>query len=112
MPRHITHIHIVQSGIHRNIPGGGQVGCRVPTDHLIVAGLSNWGAYALAAGVRLLRNAFDETLFEVDAERRLLEVMVEHGPLVDGVLGRPEVSVDGIEFSRYAEVLTALSRMK
>ncbi|MBI3408110.1 MAG: DUF4392 domain-containing protein [Planctomycetes bacterium] len=98
--------------IDRNIPGGGLVACRVPTDHLIVAGLSNWGAYALAAGVRLLRNAFDQSIFDVDEERRLLEAMVEHGPLVDGVLGRPEVSVDGVEFSRYAEVLTALARMR
>ena len=36
--------------IRRNIPGGGLVACRVPTDHLIVCGVSNWGAYGLAAG--------------------------------------------------------------
>src|SRR5262249_41806717 len=38
--------------IRRNIPGGGLVACRVPTDRLIVCGVSNWGAYGLAAGVR------------------------------------------------------------
>src|SRR5262249_10800728 len=43
--------------IRRNVPNGGLIACRVPTDHLIVAGVSNWGAYALAAGVRLLRGA-------------------------------------------------------
>ena len=41
--------------IARNVPNGGLIACRVPTDHLIVCGVSNWGAYALAAGVALLR---------------------------------------------------------
>ena len=36
--------------IVKNIPNGDLIHCRVPTDHLIVAGVSNWGAYALAAG--------------------------------------------------------------
>ena len=30
--------------IRRNIPHSGLVACRVPTDHLIVCGVSNWGA--------------------------------------------------------------------
>src|SRR5258707_3766177 len=41
--------------IRRNIPNGGLVACRVPTDHLIVCGVSNWGAYGLAAGVAFFR---------------------------------------------------------
>ena len=46
--------------IRRNIPRGGLVACRVPADHLIVCGVSNWGAYGLGAGVRLLRGAGPE----------------------------------------------------
>ena len=89
--------------IRRNIPNGGLVACRVPTDHLIVCGVSNWGAYGLAAGVRLLRRAPAETdLFDLDKEEALLEMMVEKGPLVDGVSGLPTVSVDGFAFDRYA----------
>ncbi len=30
--------------IARNINRGAQIACRVPADHLIVAGISNWGA--------------------------------------------------------------------
>jgi hypothetical protein len=98
--------------IRRNIPRGGLVACRVPTDHLIVCGVSNWGAYALAAGVRLLRGAPpDADLFDNQRERGLLERMVEEGPLVDGVLGRPAVSVDGLPFERHAEVLTRLAAL-
>src|SRR5262249_2075095 len=33
--------------IAHNILHGERIACRVPTDHLIVAGVSNWGAYAL-----------------------------------------------------------------
>jgi hypothetical protein len=92
--------------IRRNIPGGGPIACRAPTDHLIVCGVSNWGAYGLAAGVRCLRGQPPAPdLFDPERERELLRVMVEQGPLVDGVTGKPTVSVDGLSFERYAEPL-------
>ncbi|HEY1377287.1 MAG TPA: glutamate cyclase domain-containing protein, partial [Gemmataceae bacterium] len=94
--------------IRRNVPQGGVVACRVATDHLIVAGVSNWGAYALATGVRLLkRAAADPDLYDAARERELLRVMVEAGPLVDGVTGERTVTVDGLTFERYAKVFTA-----
>src|SRR5262249_4605236 len=96
--------------IRRNIPDGSVVACRVPTDYLIVAGVSNWGAYGLAAGVRRLRGAAPAPeLFDLKREQVLLQVMVERGPLVDGVTGRPDVSVDGLSFERYAEPLRRLA---
>ncbi|HVS40607.1 MAG TPA: DUF4392 domain-containing protein [Gemmataceae bacterium] len=92
--------------IRRNIPNGGLIACRVPTDHLIVCGVSNWGAYALAAGVALLRGTkLDPSLFDVERERELLRIMVEQGPLVDGVTGKPTVSVDGLPFDQYIRPL-------
>ncbi len=92
--------------IRRNVPNGGLTACRVPCDHLIVCGVSNWGAYALAAGVALLRGeGLPGELFDVERERELLRVMVEAGPLVDGVTGKLSVSVDGLDFDRYAEPL-------
>jgi hypothetical protein len=98
--------------IRRNIPGGGLVACRVPADHLVVCGVSNWGAYGLAAGVRLLRGRGPEAeLFDVDRERELLRAMVEGGPLVDGVLAEPAVSVDGLDFDRYAAPLRRLAEV-
>jgi hypothetical protein len=98
--------------IRRNVPGGGLVACRVPADHLIVCGVSNWGAYGLAAGVRLLRGQPpDPELFDVGRERELLRVMVEHGPLVDGMSGKPALTVDGLPFERYAEPLRRLAEL-
>jgi hypothetical protein len=92
--------------IARNVPNGGLIACRIPTDHLIVCGVSNWGAYALAAGVALLRGTkLVPDLFDVERERELLRIMVEKGPLVDGVLGRPSLSVDGLPFDEYVRPL-------
>jgi hypothetical protein len=98
--------------IRRNVPGGGLVACRVPAEHLICCGVSNWGAYGLAAGIRLLRGeAPDPELFDVGREEELLRVMVEQGPLVDGMSGRPAVTVDGLAFARYAEPLGRLGEI-
>ena len=79
----------------RNIPSGGLIACRVATDHLIVCGVSNWGVYALAAGVAL-RQAAGARALRSGARREILQIMVEEGGLVDGVLGKPSVTVDGL----------------
>jgi hypothetical protein len=98
--------------IQRNIPRGGLVACRVPTDLLIVCGVSNWGAYALAAGVLRLRGVRPgPDLFNAERQREILRVMVERGPLVDGVTGKPTVTVDGLSFERYIEPLNRLAAL-
>jgi hypothetical protein len=92
--------------IVKNIPNGDLIHCRVPTDHLIVAGVSNWGAYALAAGVYVLRGVKPPPdLFDPDRERAILEVMVREGPLVDGVTGKQTATVDGLTWDEYAQPL-------
>ena len=92
--------------IRRNIPEGGKVACRVATDFLIVAGVSNWGAYALAAGVALVRNrTLDPALFDAEKEKQLLGLLVESGSLVDGVTGEATATVDGLTWEQYAEPL-------
>jgi hypothetical protein len=92
--------------IRQNVPGGGLVACRVPTDHLIVCGISNWGAYGLAIGTWLARGRRPPAeLFDIERERQLLQKMVDEGPLVDGVTGQRMATVDGIAFERYVEPL-------
>ena len=96
--------------IERNIPRGGLIACRIPVHHLIVCGVSNWGAYALAAGVGLLRGqAMTADLFDPGREQQILEIMVEEGPLVDGPLGTPTATVDGLSWQQYTEVLTRIA---
>jgi hypothetical protein len=95
--------------IAKNIPNGDLIHCRVPTDHLIVAGVSNWGAYALAAGVYVLRGVKPPAdLFDPDRECEILEVMVREGPLVDGVTGKQTATVDGLTWPEYAAPLVRI----
>jgi hypothetical protein len=98
--------------IRRNISGGGKVACRVPTEHLIVAGVSNWGAYGVAAGVwQLVGRHCPPDLFDPRREQELLQIMVKHGPLVDGVTGLPTPTVDGLTWEQYAEPLKRLAKV-
>lgn len=92
-----------------NIPNGDLIHCRVPTDYLIVAGVSNWGAYALAAGVYALRGIRPAAdVFDPDRELAILRVMVRKGPLVDGVTGKQTATVDGLPWEEYAKPLVRI----
>jgi hypothetical protein len=98
--------------IVKNIPNGDLIHCRVPTDHLIVAGVSNWGAYALAAGVFVLKGVTPPAdLFDPDREREILEVMVREGPLVDGVTGQQTATVDGLTWDEYVKPLVRIREL-
>jgi hypothetical protein len=95
--------------VAKNIPNGDVVAGRTATDHLIVAGISNWGAWALAAGVMVLRGKVDAGLFDADHEHELLKHLVERGPLVDGLNGLRTATVDGLAFDEYAKPLRRIA---
>ncbi len=98
--------------IVKNIPNGDLIHCRVPTDHLIVAGVSNWGAYALAAGLFVLLDRKPPAdLFDPDCELAILEAMVHDGPLVDGVTGKQTATVDGLSWAEYSRPLIEIQRI-
>jgi hypothetical protein len=98
--------------IRKNVRDGDRVACRVPTDHVIVAGVSNWGAYALAAGVRLVRGAaYQPHLFDATWERHLLNAMIDAGPLIDGVSLERAATVDGLAFDAYVRPLTHIGQI-
>ena len=66
----------------------------------------------MAAGTRSLHAVHDDAeLFNLQRERDLLRIMVEQGPLVDGVSGQPSITVDGLSFERYAEPLRRLGAL-
>lgn len=95
--------------IVRNIPDGGRIHCRVPAEHLIVAGVSNWGAYALAAGLFVLRGESPPAdLFDPACEKNILDIMVREGPLVDGVTGKQSATVDGLSWEEYIAPLNRI----
>jgi hypothetical protein len=76
----------------------------VPTDWTIACGVSNWGAYALAAAVTHLRHQpalLDE--WSDAREKRVLAAMVDAGA-VDGVTGKRTMSVDGLPIEQHLTI--------
>ncbi|MDH5188413.1 MAG: DUF4392 domain-containing protein [Rhodospirillaceae bacterium] len=94
--------------IAQNIENGGAIACRTPANHLIVAGVSNWGAWALlAATAMILPQKKDELTKTITAEKELemLQYINQHGPSVDGMTGLTADTVDGIEFEFHENIL-------
>lgn len=84
----------------------GRIICRTPADHLILAGVSNWGGYALAcavAGLRGQSGLIDD--WDADRERSLIESLVSEGGAVDGATRRHEATVDGLPLNDYLALL-------
>ncbi len=86
--------------------------CRIATDWNIIAGTSNWGAFALAAAIALLAGRTD-ALSHVDAafQQNLLERMVADGLAVDGIARRPSATVDGLPFATYIQTWLEIRRL-
>lgn len=77
----------------------------VRADHLVVAGVSNWGAYGIVAALgRLARRPLLHTGKD---ERRLVEACVGAGA-VDGMTRRPEATVDALPLDAHAAVVELL----
>jgi hypothetical protein len=97
--------------LERRLTGeqAGRVPCRIATDWNIVAGTSNWGAYALAAAVALLREDTAAVApFDSRQQEDVVKSMVAHGPAVDGVTRRQEPTVDGLPFLTYIQPWQAI----
>ena len=85
---------------------GALFSCRMKTNYFVSCGISNWGGYALLAGVTLAMGKVD-ILERVtpEQERKVLDHLIHHGPAVDGITYKQEHSVDGIEFDDYMKVI-------
>lgn len=95
--------------VSENIERGAQIACRVAADHLIVGGLSNWGATALIRALSILRPDLEAALLEpltLEREKSILEATVEEGGAVDGVRQVPQASVDSILWPQYSAVMS------
>jgi hypothetical protein len=86
-----------------------RIACRIATQHLMIAGVSNWGGYALGLTVCHLRGQGRLAESWTPAgEQRLIEHLVREAGAVDGVTRRREPTVDGLPLDAYLSVLEDL----
>ena len=94
-----------------HVPFGAAIACVTPADHLLTAGVSHWGAYALIAALGVLRadwrraalNCLDPVL-----DRRIVEAMVARGPAVDGVTLEATATIDGLDMDTHGRKLAVV----
>jgi hypothetical protein len=95
----------VRARVARDVPNGGRIASVVRTDHLIVAGTSNWGAWGVTAHLGLA--AGRPLLHTSKEEARLTRAMVRAGA-VDGLTGAARPSVDNLPLELHQAVLETL----
>ena len=100
--------------IARSVPNGAEIACVTPCDHLVVAGVSNWGAYGLMAALAVLRADWSATIAKfLTAERDLAvtRAVVDQAGAVDGVTARREATVDGFGPEVHGALIDELARI-
>lgn len=95
----------VRARVVREVPNGAKIASVVRTDHLIVAGTSNWGAWGVAAHLALVTGR--ALLHTPREEARLTRAMVRAGA-VDGLTGAARPSVDNLPLGLHQALLETL----
>ena len=95
----------VRSRFLRQGPLARKIASVVRVDHLVVAGVSNWGAYGVAAQLSIL--ARQPLLNTAEEERKLVTACVQAGG-VDGITRRRVPTVDGLPLETHMAVVELL----
>lgn len=102
--------------IESQIPNGNVIAATTAVDSLLVAGVSNWGAYGLLAATACIKPTLRGALlqyFNREMDHRYLLAAVETGQAVDDSRvdrpGRPQMSVDRIPWEQHAVVLEEIA---
>jgi D-glutamate cyclase len=100
-----------RSLIGAHVAHGEAIACVTPATHLIVSGVSHWGAYALIGGLAVARADWRPALLECLApglDRHILETTVRDGPAVDGVTREQTLTIDSLDCATHHRVLEAI----
>jgi D-glutamate cyclase len=102
--------------IETQIPNGKLIAATTAADALIVAGVSNWGAYGLLAALACVKPELRAPLlqyFNREMEHHFLTAAVVTGQAVDDSRvdhpGRPQMSVDRIPWEQHADLLEEIA---
>jgi len=98
----------IAEGISRSLPFGDRIVPVSQTDFLVVSAVSNWGAYGIAACLAFL-NQDARVFHNEEIERRILHACADAG-LIDGLTGRVEEGVDGMEWSVHVSLVRILRK--
>ncbi len=96
----------IKDVVKTNVNKGEIICAQFETDNLIVAGVSNWGAFGICAGLSILNNK--TLMIDDDKYEKLMKEIVKAGA-VDGCSKKREISVDGIS---YEENLIVYNKLK
>jgi hypothetical protein len=102
---------ITRSLIAHHVAHGDTIACVTAAQHLIVAGVSNWGAYALIGALAALRVDWRGRLLaclDEKLDHEVLEAMIELGPAVDGVSLQRALTVDNLDISAHHRILRGI----
>lgn len=106
--------------VNSSIPNAADIACVTASDDLIVASVSNWGGYALAAAVALngtsakypffhsIEDAISSCMPNRQQEIAICQRMIECGGR-DGMTAKNELMVDGMPLERSIEVLEEIA---
>lgn len=104
----------IRDDVRRDIPFGGACVCpcrggiapETEVDALVVAAVSNWGAYGVEACLASLSNVTD-AMHDSTLETLALQAAADAG-LMDGITGHVEPSADGLRAEVHASVVSLL----
>lgn len=104
--------------IDHDIPNGPLIAATVPADHLVVAGVSTWGGYAMVGAFMALdpaRRAGFAKYLNRDFDLNVLRAAVEVGQAIDDSRpdrkGQLRMSVDRLPWSDHAEMLETVASL-
>ncbi|KAM4662606.1 D-glutamate cyclase, mitochondrial isoform 2-T4 [Discoglossus pictus] len=119
----------VKEAVKKYIPNGDTIACDVAADYAVIAGVSNWGGYAVACALYLLNTceiherylskavgfprvsqgeSWVSALPSIDKEEKCLNILVTQG-VRSGMTGNLGMEVDGLLFyNTHSEMIQRL----
>jgi hypothetical protein len=100
--------------IGRTVPNGEKIACVTSCDRLVVAGVSNWGAYGLMAALAVARPdwaAKIATFLTAERDLAVTRATVDEAGAVDGVTAQREATVDGFGPEIHGPLIDELGRI-
>ena len=105
----------IREAIAKYVPNGNTIASAAPSDILLCASVSNWGGYATAAALEVLLNTSNDNdtkmpkklLPSVQEEIETIQASNDAGAR-DGITGKAELYVDGMNIDAHLGILNEL----